>query len=133
ADTERAMRPAQTADLEQCADLILRSALEHRRLRLEAELLARPAQRSLEDLTDVHAARHAERIQHDVDRRSIRQERQVLLRHDAGDDALVALPAGHLVTYADLALLRGVALLELNDTCRPPVRLPHHFGLHLVH
>jgi hypothetical protein len=33
----------------------------------------------LEDLPDVHAARHAERVQHDVDRRAVRQVRHVLL------------------------------------------------------
>ena len=37
--------------------------------------------------------------------RAVRQERHVLRRQDLGDDALVAVAAGHLVADADLALL----------------------------
>jgi hypothetical protein len=36
-----------------------------------------------EDLTDVHARRHAQRVQHDVDRRAVLEERHVFDRHDA--------------------------------------------------
>jgi hypothetical protein len=35
---------------------------------LIAETLGRPAEMGFEHLADVHARRHAERIQHDVDR-----------------------------------------------------------------
>ena len=59
----------------------------------------------LEDLADVHPARHAERVEDDVDRAAVGQERHVLLRQDLGDDALVAVAAGHLVADRDLALL----------------------------
>ena len=59
----------------------------------------------LEDLADVHAARHAQRVEHDVDRRAVRQVGHVLERQHLGDDALVAVPAGHLVADRDLALL----------------------------
>ena len=59
----------------------------------------------LEDLTDVHAARHTERVEDDVDGRTVRQERHVLGGQDLGDDALVAVAAGHLVADRDLALL----------------------------
>ena len=67
--------------------------------------MERPAEVGLEDLADVHPARHAERVEDDVDRRAVRQERHVLGRQDLGDDALVAVAAGHLVADADLALL----------------------------
>ena len=62
----------------------------------------------LEDLADVHPARHAERVEDDVDRGAVLEERHVLDREDLGDDALVAVPAGELVTVGDLALLRDV-------------------------
>src|SRR5256885_2115997 len=58
-----------------------------------------------EDLSDVHPAGHAERIEHDVDGRSVRKERHVLDRKDLGDNALVPVASGHLVADADLALL----------------------------
>ena len=75
----------------------------------------------LEDLADVHAARHAERVQHDVDRRAVGEEGHVLLRHDARDDALVAVASRHLVAGLDLALHRDEDLDHL-----------HHAGRQLV-
>ena len=92
-------------------DLVLVGAVEDGRRGLDrpsavlvALLLERPAKVRLEDLADVHSARHAERIEDDVDRSPIGQEGHVLLGQDLGDDALVAVAAGHLVADADLAL-----------------------------
>ena len=59
----------------------------------------------LEDLADVHPARHAERVEDDVDGRAVGQVGHVLGRQDLGDHALVAVAAGHLVADGDLALL----------------------------
>ena len=64
-----------------CASLNL--LVEHV-LELPAERDAAPAEVDLEDLTDVHAARHAERVEHDVDRAAVLQVRHVLLRQDRG-------------------------------------------------
>ena len=58
----------------------------------------------LQDLADVHAARHAERIEHDIDRRTVGEERHVLGRHDLRHHALIAMATGHLVAGLDLAL-----------------------------
>ena len=76
---------------------------------LLAEIVRGPAEVRLEDLTDVHTRRHAERIEDDLDRRSIGQVRHVFFRQDAGDDALVAVAAGHLVADGELALHGDVA------------------------
>ena len=77
----------------------------------------------LEDLTDVHSARHAERIEHDVDRATVGEERHVLLGHDARDDTLVAVASGHLVAHRDLALLGEIDLHELDHARRQLVGL----------
>ena len=58
----------------------------------------------LKNLTDIHAARHAERIEHDVDRLAIVQIGHVFHRHDTADDTFVAVTAGHLVAGLKLAL-----------------------------
>src|SRR5262249_46061890 len=81
---------------------------------LEPEAGAGPAQMGLQDLTHVHAARHAERVKHDVDRRAIGEERHVLGRHDLRHHALVAVAAGHLVAGLDLALHRDEDLDHLH-------------------
>ena len=57
----------------------LGGAVEHRRDRLEAQLAAGPAQVRLENLADVHTAGHAQRVEQDVHRRAVVQERHVLL------------------------------------------------------
>ena len=64
-----------------------------------------PAEMGLEDLADVHARRHAERVEDHVDRRAVLEERHVLLVDDLRDDTLVAVAARELVALGDLALL----------------------------
>ncbi len=77
-------------------------AVEDRRRDLDPERLRGPAEMGLEDLPDVHPARHAERVEDDVDRCAVRQVRHVLDREDLRDDALVAVTAGHLVDADEL-------------------------------
>ena len=77
-----------------------------------------PAEVGLENLADVHTRRNAERVEHDLHRRAVRQIRHVLFRQDARDDALVAVAAGHLVADRQLALHRDVDLDQLDDARR---------------
>src|SRR3989440_4240381 len=67
----------------------------------------------LENLADVHPARHAERVEHDVDGPAVLEEGHVLFRDNLGDHALVAVAAGELVALRDLALLRDIDANEL--------------------
>src|SRR3990170_6200555 len=59
----------------------------------------------LEDLPDVHAARDAERVEDQVDRSTVLEERHVLDRDDLRDHALVAMAARHLVAFGRLPFL----------------------------
>ena len=98
-----------------------------------ADLLAHagagPAQMGLEDLPDVHARRHAQRVQHDVDMRAVLEERHVLDRNDARHDTLVAMAAGHLVARLDLALHGDEDLDHLHDARRQFVAALQLFDL----
>src|SRR5438552_839334 len=69
----------------------------------------------LQNLSDVHTRRNAERIQNDLDRSAVRHVRHIFLRHDAGNDAFVAMAAGHLVADGKLALHGDVHLDQLDD------------------
>src|SRR5229473_298461 len=91
------------------------SAVENRRRDLDAERGGDPPKVGLQDLAQVHAARHAERVEHDVDRGAVGQVGHVLGRHDPGDHALVAVAAGHLVTGRDLSLLGEIDTDHLVD------------------
>src|SRR6187455_2811928 len=88
---------------------------------LEAQAGASPTEMGLQNLADVHAARHTQWIEHDVDLRAVLEERHVLDRHDLRHHALVAVASGHLVAGLDLALHRDEDLDHL-----------HHAGRQLV-
>ena len=120
---QRRPRPGDARQAQQQPDLALVPAGEHRRLGVEAEQPRGPPEVGLENLAHVHAARHAERVEHDVHRTAVRQERHVLFRDDARHDALVAVTAGHLVAHRDLALLGQVHLHQLDDARGQFVRL----------
>ena len=88
-----------------------------------------PAQMGLQDLADVHAARHAERVEDHVDRRAVLEERHVLDVDDARDHALVAVTAGELVALGDLALLGHEHAHQVVDARRQVVALVAAEGL----
>src|SRR6476619_2127141 len=129
--------PVRRRRAEQADDLVLLGAVEHRRRRPGAggrrlralgqvgrplgaaldlpALLGDPPEVHLQDLADVHAAGHAERVEDDVDRGAVLEERHVLLRQDLRDDALVAVAPGELVAVGDLAHLGDVDPDQLVD------------------
>src|SRR6185369_10109437 len=103
-------------DVDEASPELLRAVLllEHG-LDLTAEFTRTPTEVRLEDLPDVHAARHAQRVQHDVDRSAVFEVRHVLFRQDAADHTLVAVTTGHLVADLQLALDGDVHLHHLDD------------------
>src|SRR5438270_3094671 len=76
--------------------------------------MSRPAKVRLQDLTDVHTGRHAERIEHDLNRSSVLQIWHVLVRKNASDYAFVAMASSHLVANRKLALHGDVNLHQLD-------------------
>src|SRR6185436_13223335 len=90
---------------------------------LPAERETTPTEVGLEDLTDVHAARNAERVQHDVDRPAVLRVRHVLFGHDARDDTLDTVAPGHLVADLELPLDGDVDLHHLDHARRKLVAL----------
>ena len=99
-------------------DLGLAGAVEHRGGHVRRALVVDPVlleapqggepEVRLEHLAEVHPGRHTQRVQDDVDRRAVLQERHVLLGQDRRDDALVPVATGQLVAVGDLALLGDV-------------------------
>src|SRR5581483_8778565 len=105
----------ETRVLQPLADVFRVRAVEHRRRDVEPEHRGGPSEMGLHDLPEIHARRDAERVEHDVDRRAVLEVRHVLFRQHLGDDALVAVTAGHLVALQNLALLRDVDADEVVD------------------
>ena len=97
-------------------ELLHGTTVEDRGAELDTELLSGPTEDSLEDLTDIHTGRHTHRVEDDIYRRTIREERHVLYADDLGNDTLVTVTTGHLITYADLTTLCDIDLGHLDDT-----------------
>ena len=85
---------------------------------LPAQGLGRVAQVDLQHLADVHTGRHAQRVQHDIQRSAVGQVGHILLRQNAGNDTLVTVTAGHLIAHGDLTLLGNIDTNHLIDTGR---------------
>jgi CheY-like chemotaxis protein len=81
-----------------------------------AETLGSPAQMRLQHLPNIHARRHTQRVQYDINRLAIGAERHILDRHDARDHALVAVASGHLVAGLNAPLHRDIGLDHLQHT-----------------
>ena len=62
----------------------------------------------LKHLSDIHTGRYAQRIQHDIQRTAIWKEWHILYRKHTGNDTLVTMTSGHLVTNGNLSLLGNV-------------------------
>ena len=91
------------------------STVEDRCSELDAELTAGSTEDSLEDLTEVHTRRHAERVQYQVDRTTVLEERHILHTCNLRNDTLVTVTTCELITYAYLTLLCNVYLSHLEN------------------
>ena len=100
---------------EKLVDLGLLNAVEHGRRGVEVEVAARKTEVGLKKLTEVHARRHAERVQNDVDRAAVGKERHVAARKNARDDTLVAVTSGHLVADRKVLLVDEENAYFLDD------------------
>ena len=69
-------------------------------------------------LTDVHTGRHTKRVQHDINRCSIRHVRHILYRKNLGDDTLVTVTSSHFVTLRNLTFLNDVYFYCFIDSRR---------------
>ena len=92
-----------------------------------------PAEVGLEDLADVHAGGHAERVEDHVHGGAVLEERHVLLLDDLRDHTLVAVTARELVALGDLALLGDEHAHEVVDPGRQVVAVVAAEGLHVDH
>jgi len=85
---------------------------------LHTEFLTCSTKNSLEDLSQIHTRRHTHRVQHQVDRATVSQERHILLTHNLRDNTLVTVTTGKLITNLDLTLLCDIDFGHLQDTGR---------------
>ncbi len=79
-------------------DVFLVCPVKYRRGNVYTKLLGCKPKVDLQYLSQVHTGWYSKRIQHYVNRGSVRHIRHVLLRHNPGDDTLVSMSSTHFVS-----------------------------------
>jgi hypothetical protein len=93
---------------EKLVDLGLLNTVEHGRSGMEVKVAAGETEIGLEELTQVHTRRHAERIKNNVHRLAIRKERHITAWKNARDDTLVSVTTGHLISIRKILLVNKI-------------------------
>ena len=102
--------------VEVVSNLVLADTVKDRCRNLDAKLFTSPAKVCLEHLSDVHARRHTQRVQDQIDRSTILQEWHVLLGDDLGHNTLVTMAPGHFISHGQLALGSDEHAYRLDNT-----------------
>ena len=97
-------------------DRVNAGTVENRCTELDAQFGTCPSENGLVNLTEVHTRRHTKRVKNYIYWSTILEERHILLSYDLGNDTLVTMSTGHLVTDSDLSLLGDVNFCKLHDT-----------------
>src|SRR5699024_886756 len=107
-------------------------AVKDRSRNIETEGCRCKTQMDLQHLSDIHTGRYAQRVQHDIQRTSVRQERHIFHRKHTGNDTLVTVTSRHLVADRDFSLLSDVDADCLVDTRRQLIAVlsGKYFGLY---
>ncbi|MBT9161614.1 MAG: hypothetical protein DDT27_00147 [Dehalococcoidia bacterium] len=80
-------------------------SIENRGYYLETEILCCPAKVAFQELPNIHARGDTQRAENDIHRPTISQVRHVFNRKYPGNDPLIAMTTGQLITHRDLPLL----------------------------
>ena len=89
-------------------NVVLSRAVEVRGSHIKSERFRSQGQVDLQNLSDVHTGRHAQRVQHDIQGTSVGKIRHIFNRKHSGNDTLVSVTACHLIADGDLSLLRDI-------------------------
>ena len=90
------------------ADIIFVCTVKYGCAHFPAECHCGIAEMHLKHLTDIHTGRYAEGVKNDIKRATVGQERHILLRKNAGNNALVTVTTGHLIADLNFSLLRDI-------------------------
>ena len=64
-------------------------------------------------LADIHTRGNTQRVQNDLDWRTIGQERHIFLGENPRDNTFITMAAGHFITHADFAFLGNINAHQL--------------------
>ena len=94
--------------LQKLFDVVFGRAVEYGGCDLPVKHFRDKSQVNFKNLTDIHTGRNAQRVQHDLQRRTVCHKRHVFFGKNAGHDAFVTVTARHLVADRNLTFLRDI-------------------------
>ena len=94
-------------------DIVLVRTIKYRCRYVETKRFCSKAQVNLQNLSDIHSGRNAQRIQHDIKWTSIRKEWHILYRKYTGNDTLVTMTSCHFIADRDFSLLCNINTYRL--------------------
>ena len=80
-----------------CRNIIIIRAVKNRCSHMQTQPFGGHAQVGFQNLADVHTGRYAQRVQHNLHRRAVRQERHILLRQNPGNNTFVTVTTSHFI------------------------------------
>ncbi len=98
---------------ENLEDVFLVSSVKNGGSDRDAQCFGRPPEVGLQNLSDIHPGRDSKGIEHDLHLSPVREKGHILFGHDAGDDPLVAVAAGHLIPFRYFPFLGDVDPYQL--------------------
>src|SRR4030095_3851106 len=99
-------------------DLFSCSTIKYWSREFHTEFLSGPSEYSFINLSQVHTTRYTQRVQYNVNRRSIFQEWHVFCTNDLRNNSFVSVTTGHLISHFQFAFNSQVHFSELQHASR---------------
>ena len=92
--------------------------VKNRSTELKAKFRTCPAEHCFINLTKVHTGRHSKRVEDNIHRCTITQERHILFSYNLGNNTFITMSSGHFVAHSDFSLLGNVNFCKLHNAIR---------------
>ena len=89
-------------------NIIFICTVKYRCCNIESQCFCSKTQVDFQHLSDIHTRRHTQRVQYDIQRTAVWQEWHIFYRKHTGNNTLVTVTSGHLITNGNLSLLCNI-------------------------
>ena len=99
-------------------DIVQACTVENRSSEFQSQFFTGPAQYSFENLSQVHTGRYTQRIQTNIHRSTVGQERHIFNPYNTGYDTFITVTSCHLITDLQFTFFRYVNFSHFDDAGR---------------
>ena len=100
---------------EHIKNFFLCCSIKYRGFCSDVEFMACPSKMDFQDLTDVHSRGDTQRVQHQLNRRTVRKIGHILLRQNFGNNTFIAITTCHLIAHRNRTLAGNIDFHTLNN------------------